>query len=157
MSAGLRKNVVAVALCAALAAMWIPVARADGLMMARSARMFPEAMVLLQSAISARGYKITRYQEVNENMARRNFKSDMYRVVFFGKYEEIKALSAQHPELIPFIPLSITIFAEGDQAILVAAHPREFGVFFPDPRLKSVFERWEKDIAEIFNELRELN
>ena len=79
----------------------------------------------------------------------------MYRVVFFGKYEENKTLSAQHPELIPFLPLSITIFAEGDQAILVTAHPRELGAFFPDPRLKTVFERWERDIAGIMNELRE--
>lgn len=129
--------------------------RADGLLMARSLQMFPEAMTSLQSAISARGYKITRLQEVNENLARRDFKSDMYRVVFFGKYEEIKALTAQYPQLIPFLPLNITIFAEGNQAILVSAHPRELEKFFPDPRLKPVFERWEKDVAEMMDEVRE--
>ena len=128
--------------------------RADGLLMARSLQMFPEAMTSLQSAISARGYKITRLQEVNENLARRDFKSDMYRVVFFGKYEEIKTLTAQYPELIPFLPLNITIFAEGNQAILVSAHPRELEKFFPDPRLKPVFDRWEKDIAEMMDEVR---
>ncbi len=130
-------------------------ARADGLLMARSLQMFPEAMTSLQSAISARGYKITRLQEVNENLARRDYKSDMYRVVFFGKYEEIKALSAQYPELIPFLPLNITIFAEGNQAILVSAHPRELEKFFPDPGLKPVFERWEKDVSEVMDEVRE--
>jgi uncharacterized protein (DUF302 family) len=129
--------------------------RADGLLMARSLQMFPEAMTSLQSAISARGYKITRLQEVNENLARRDYKSDMYRVVFFGKYEEIKALTADYPELIPFLPLSITIFAEGNQAILVSAHPRAFEKLFPDPRLKPVFERWEKDVSEMMDEVRE--
>ena len=129
--------------------------RADGLLMARSLQMFPEAMTSLQSAISARGYKITRLQEVNENLARRDFKSDMYRVVFFGKYEEIKALTAQYPELIPFLPLNITIFAEGNQAILVSAHPRELERFFPDPGFKPVFERWEKDVSEVMDEVRE--
>ena len=84
--------------------------------MARSEHFFPEAMALLQSAISPRGYTITRLQEVNENLARREFKSDLYRVVYFGKYEEIKAMTAMQPELIPFLPLNITIFAEGDQA-----------------------------------------
>lgn len=128
--------------------------RADGLLMARSVQLFPEAMTSLQSAISARGYKTTRLQEVNENLARRDFKSDMYRVVFFGKYDEIKALTAQYPELIPFLPLNITIFAEGDQAILVSAHPRELEKFFPDPKLKPVFERWEKDIVGIMDEVR---
>ena len=62
-------------------------------------------------------------------------------VVFFGKYDEIKALTAQHPELIPFLPLNITIYAENNQTILVSAHPRELQKFFPDPTLKPVFER----------------
>ena len=130
-------------------------ARADGLLMARSPQMFPEAMATLQIAINARGYKITRLQEVNENLARRDYKSDMYRVVFFGKYEEIKTLTAQYPELIPFLPLSITIFAEDNQAILVSIHPRELEKLFPDLRLKPVFERWEKDFTEIMDEVRE--
>ncbi len=132
-----------------------PAVHAEGLLMTRSLQMFPEAMTTLQSAISARGYKITRLQEVNENLARRDFKSDVYRVVFFGKYEEIKTLTAQYPELIPFLPLNITIYAEDNQAILVSAHTRELEKFFPEPRLKPVFERWEKDITEIMDEVRE--
>ena len=128
---------------------------AEGLLMARTDNQFPEAMTLLQSAISSHGYKITRLQQVNENLARRHFKSDMYRVVYFGKYDEIKQVTATHPELIPFLPLSITIFAEGDQAILVASHPRMLETFFPDPGLKPLFERWEKDTAAIMDEVRE--
>jgi uncharacterized protein (DUF302 family) len=130
-------------------------ARAEGLLMARTDNQFPEAMTLLQSAISARGYKITRLQEVNENLAKRDFKSDMYRVVYFGKLDEVKAVTASHPELIPFLPLNITIFAEGDQAILVASHPKMLEQFFPDPSLKPVFDHWEADILSILNELRE--
>ncbi|MDO9219608.1 MAG: DUF302 domain-containing protein, partial [Thiobacillus sp.] len=76
-----------------------PVA-ADGLLMARTDKSFPEAMTVLQSAISSRGYTITRLQQVNENLERRDYKSDMYRVVYFGKYEEVKQVTAAHPELI---------------------------------------------------------
>lgn len=130
-------------------------ALADGLLMARVNQPFPEAMTLLQSAISSRGYTITRLQQVNENLARREFKSDMYRVVYFSKLEEVRQVTAAHPELIPFLPLNITIFAEGDQAILVASHPQTLQKFFPDPALKPVFERWEKDIDSIMDELRE--
>lgn len=130
-------------------------AMAEGLLMARTDNQFPEAMTLLQSAISSHGYKITRLQEVNENLEKRHFKSDMYRVVYFGKYDEIKQVTDKHPELIPFLPLNITIFAEGDQAILVASHPRMLETFFPDPGLKPIFERWEKDIAAIMDEVRE--
>lgn len=128
---------------------------ADGVLMARTDNQFPEAMTLLQSAISSRGYKITRLQEVNENLAKRDFKSDMYRVVYFGKYEEVKAVTASYPELIPFLPLNITIFAEGDQAILVASHPKMLERFFPDPKLKPLFDRWEADMLAIMDEVRE--
>ena len=130
-------------------------AMAEELLMARTDNQFPEAMTLLQSAISSRGYKITRLQEVNENLAKRDFKSDMYRVVYFGKYEEIKRVTAKHPELIAFLPLNITIFAEGDQAILVGSHPQMLQTYFPDPALKPLFERWEKDLVAIMDEVRE--
>ena len=130
-------------------------ASAGDLLMVRMDKPFPEAMTLLQSAISARGYTITRLQQVNENLAKRDFKSDMYRVVYFGKLDEVRQVTAAHPELIPFLPLNITIFAEGEQAILVASHPQTLQQFFPDPALKPVFDRWEKDIDSIMDELRE--
>jgi len=142
-------GVVGLALCLSA-----PVA-ADGLLMARSDKLFPEAMTLLQSAISSRGYKITRLQQVNENLERRDFKSDMYRVVYFGKYDEVSQVTARHPELIPFLPLNITIFAEGDQAILVSSHPRMLANFFPDPALQAVFDRWEEDVTGIMDEVRQ--
>lgn len=131
-----------------------PVA-ADGLFMVRMDKAFPEAMTLLQSAISSRGYTITRLQQVNENLQRREFKSDMYRVVYFGKLEEIKKVSTRQPGLIPFLPLNITIFAEGEQSILVSSHPSTLRQFFPDPALGPVFDRWENDLGAIMDELRE--
>lgn len=131
-----------------------PVAAAD-LLMARVSREFPEAMTLLQSAISSRGYTVTRLQQVNENLERREFKSDMYRVVYFGKHEEVRRATARNPELIPFLPLNITIFAEEDESILVASHPQMLREFFPDPELTALFDRWEKDMVAIMDEVRE--
>ena len=130
-------------------------AAADGLIMVRTDKSFPEAMTSLQSAISSRGYTITRLQQVNENLQRRDYKSDMYRVVYFGKYEEVKQVTAAHPELMAFLPLSITIFAEEDQSIMVASHPQTISKFYPDAALKPMFDRWENDIEAIMDEVRE--
>ena len=130
-------------------------AHAEGLLMARSQQMFPEAMTTLQNAITARGYTITRLQQVNENLAKMHFKSDMYRVVFFGKYDQIDRLTRKYPELIPYLPLSITIFAEGNQSIAVAMPPRALEEMFPDPALKPVFEGWQRDYQAIFDRVRE--
>lgn len=143
-----------IAMVLALTCLSAPAA-ADGLIMVRTDKSFPEAMTSLQSAISSRGYTITRLQQVNENLQRRDYKSDMYRVVYFGKYEEVKQLTAAHPELIAFLPLSITIFAEGEQSIMVASHPQTIAAFYPDAALKPVFDRWESDIEAIMDEVRE--
>jgi len=150
----MKKFVQWIGLASLLLCLSVP-AMAEGLLMARTDNQFPEAMTLLQSAISSRDYKITRLQEVNENLAKRDFKSDMYRVVYFGKYEEVKSVTASYPELIPFLPLNITIFAEGDQAILVASHPKMLEGFFPDAKLKPIFDRWEADMLAIMDEVRE--
>lgn len=128
---------------------------AEGLIMVRMDKQFPEAMALLQSAISSHGYTITRLQQVNENLERREFRSDMYRVVYFGKLDEVRKATAIEPELIPFLPLNVTIFAEGEQSILVTSHPRMLAGFFPTPALKPLFERWEHDIETIMDQLRE--
>lgn len=149
------KNLTRMMGCVFLALVLANAARADGLLMVRMGKPFPEAMTLLQSAISSRGYTITRLQQVNENLERREFKSDMYRVVYFGKLGEIRQVSAQQPDLIPFLPLNITIFAEGDQAILISSHPQTLRKLFPNPALKPVFDRWERDVLAIMDELHE--
>jgi uncharacterized protein (DUF302 family) len=151
----MKKRMLALmAMVLALTCLSAPAA-ADGLIMVRTDKSFPEAMTSLQSAISSRGYTITRLQQVNENLQRRDYKSDMYRVVYFGKHEEVKQLTAAHPELIAFLPLSITIFAEGEQSIMVASHPQTISAFYPDAALKPVFDRWENDIEAIMDEVRE--
>lgn len=140
---------------AGLALMFSLPATAGDLLMARVDKLFPEAMAQLQSAISSRGYTVTRLQEVNENLERRAFKSDMYRVVYFGKYEEVNKATARQPGLIPFLPLNVTIFAEGEQTIMVASRPGLLRKFFPDPALKPLFEGWERDMVAIMDEVRE--
>ena len=138
-----------------LAFVLVSSAAAESLLMTRINKPFPEAMATLQTAISSRGYKVTRLQQVNENLQRREFKSDMYRVVYFGKLDEVREVTARHPELIPFLPLNITIFAEDEQTIMVTSHPQIMRRFFPDPALRPIFERWTRDVVAIMDEVRE--
>ena len=79
------------------------------------------------------------------------FKTDKYRVVFFGKTDEIHQLSESHPSLIPYLPLNIAIFAEGDETLLVCSNPLSFIELYPDPELATIFKQWRKDIEKILN------
>lgn len=128
---------------------------ADQLLMIRSSQPFPEAMLTLQSAISARGYKVTRVQNVDKGLSSTGYRTDNYKVVFYGKQEEVAQLAANHPELIPYLPLNVAIFAERDNTLLVTSRPGVLADFFPDPELKAVFMRWEKDLDDIVSEVQE--
>ena len=128
---------------------------ADQLLMIRSSLSFPEAMMALQNAITTRGYKVTYVQNVDIGLTKIGYKTDNYKVVFYGKAEEVAQLTARHPELIPYLPLNVAIFAERDNTILVTDRPGVLADFFPDPELKSLFMRWEKDLTEIVNEVQE--
>ena len=130
-------------------------AGADQLLMIRSSQPFPEAMSALQNAISARGYKVSRVQNVDIGLSKIGYKTDNYKVVFYGKAEQVAQLAAKHPELIPYLPLNVAIFAEKDNTILVTSRPSVLAEFFPDPELKSMFMRWENDLTAIFNEVQE--
>lgn len=111
-------------------------------------------MSTLQAAIAARGYKVAKVQRVDVGLEAKGYKTDRYRVVFFGRPGEVEKLAAEHPELIPYLPLNVAIFAEEGQTLLTTARPTVLKEFFPQPELAPLFERWEKDLGEIFDEVR---
>jgi len=123
---------------------------AEELLMARITRPFPEAMNLLQDTIRTKGYAISRVQRVDVGLTSSGFTTAEYRLVFYGKPEEMRNLSSKYVELIPYLPLNIVIFAEGDDTILLAANPQQLEEFFAKPELHQTFARWEMDVRSIF-------
>lgn len=127
---------------------------AEDLLMVRSRLAFPEAMVVLQGAITKKGYKIARVQRVDIGLTGMGYKTDMYRVVFFTKLDEMRELSTKHPTLVPYLPPKISIFAENNQTVLVATNPSTFKTLYPAKDLAVVFDRWEQDIRDIYETVR---
>lgn len=137
-----------------LACVTLPAGAAE-LLIVRSAQNFEDAMTTLQSAIAAHGYKVSKVQRVDVGLEAKGYKTDRYRVVFYGKPGEVEALAAKYPTLIPYLPLNVAIFAEGGQTILTTARPGVLKEFFPQPELQPIFDRWEKDLVAILDEVRE--
>lgn len=129
-------------------------AAAEDMLMVRSRAQFEESMLTLQQAIGDRGYTLSRVQRVDIGLTEFGYKTDMYRVVFFGRPEEIRDLSARHPDVIPYLPLKIAIFAEGDETLLTAANPLNLSAAYADPELDQVFARWERDLRAIMEQVR---
>jgi len=136
-------------------ALWINTASADGVIMARSTRNFEDAMNMLQATITRHGYTVAKVQRVDVGLEAKGYKTDRYRIVFFGKPGEIEMLAGKYPKLIPYLPQTIVIFAEDENTIITAARPVFLEQLYPDPELKPIFERWEKDMLAMMDDFRE--
>jgi uncharacterized protein (DUF302 family) len=130
-------------------------AQAADLLTVRSQQNFEEAMSTLQSAIAARGYRVSRVQRVDVGLEAKGYKTDRYRVVFYAKPGQLEQLADKYPTLIPYLPLNVAIFAEGGNTILAAPRPSILREMFPQPELQPIFEGWEKDVTSILDEVRE--
>jgi len=128
--------------------------RADQLFMVRSVQAFPEAMTTLQGAVVAHGYKVARVQRVDIGLTGSGFETDKYRIVFFAKADEVRDLTERYPQLIPYLPWPITIFAEGEETLLVTSNPAELTALSSSPELQQVFARWSSDIRAILEDVR---
>ena len=147
------KTLLQLLFCIAALGMGAGPTLADEMLIVRSDRDFEDTMTSLQGAIAARGYKVSRVQRVDAGLEAKGYQTDKYRVVFYGKADEVTRLAERHPELIPFLPLSVAIFAEGNQTLLATNRPRALKAFFTAAELASTFDRWEQDLVGIFEEV----
>ncbi|NOX07919.1 MAG: DUF302 domain-containing protein [Gammaproteobacteria bacterium] len=126
----------------------------DELIMIRSQQDFPTTMVNLQDAIKVQGYQVSRVQRVDVGLSKSGFKTDRYRLVFFGKGSEIEFLRKKYPSLIPYLPLKIVIFAEGEETLLVTLNPKQLMQMYSEPSLQPIFVRWQQDVINIMRVVR---
>lgn len=126
-------------------------ASASELLMTRIENSFPETMSLLQESIRQQGYTISRVQRVDVGLTKMGFKTAEYRIVFYGKPDEVRTLSDKYPDLVPYLPLKIVIFAENNDTLLLASNPAMLGEFFPQYKLGTQLETWSRDLQSIFD------
>ena len=128
-------------------------ARAEEIVITRSVLAFPEAMLALQESIRAHGYTVSRVQRIDIGLTGMGYKTDKYRIVFAGKIDEIRELTKKAPQLAAYLPPKISIFAEGDQTILVTINPRLYADIAGDEIDPIIFAHWESDLRSIFHDV----
>lgn len=128
---------------------------ASNLIMARSHEKFPEAMLTLQSSIKEHGYTVARVQRIDIGLTGMGFKTDKYRVVFVGKKDEIQYLTKKYPELTPYMPPKVSIFAEDEDTVAVTVNPAVYKDMIDDEEDRRIFDRWENDVYSVFKDFSE--
>ena len=127
----------------------------ETLLMTRSSKPFETTLEQLSAAITYNEYKISRIQRVDVGLTKSGYKTEKYRLVFFAKPSELNKLAAKNPALIPYMPLKIIIFAEGDNTIMMTMNPYQLRTLVPDKTLFKYYKRWEQDIKAILETAKE--
>jgi len=148
------RHLLAGILMLALSTVSAVASESDGLILHRSIQNFPEAMLALQTSIGEHGYTVSRVQRVDIGLTKSGYKTDKYRIVFFGKSSEIRAVKQSQPQLIPYLPLKIVIFSENNETLLVASNMTQFSALVDNENTKDLLQRWNNDIQSIFGEVK---
>ena len=148
----MKKQLASIILVWLLLCISLP-ASAEEIVIARSVLAFPEAMLALQESIRAHGYTVSRVQRIDIGLTGMGYKTDKYRIVFAGKIDEIRELTKKAPQLTAYLPPKISIFAEGDQTVLVTINPRLYADIAGDGIDPIIFAHWESDLRSIFRDV----
>lgn len=136
-------------------ALWLAAplaARADELLMVRAERPFTDAINELEIAIQDHGYQIAHIQRVDVGLASGGFKTAEYRLVYFGKPAEMRDIEQHYPQVLPYLPLKIVIFAEGNSTLALAYNPAILHTLFKIDAMQPTLRRWEKDVRDILDQ-----
>jgi len=112
---------------------------------------FPEAMVLLQDAIASHGYKVSRVQHVDKGLRKFGYETGLYRIVFFGRPQQMAMVRENHIGLIPYLPLKIMLYEDGDYVVASALEPATLAAFFDDAEIQLLLDSWQKDLMKILS------
>ena len=129
--------------------------QAENMIMLRVNHSFDNTMILIKEKLGDYGYKIAHIQKCDGGLTDSGYKTDYYKSIFFGKFEEMRHLTKTHPEIIPYVPLKIAVMQEKDTVVLVSINPETLSLLFPDKDLQNQFGRWESDIRAVFEEVGE--
>ncbi len=130
-------------------------AQAENMIMLRVNHSFDNTMILIKEKLNDYGYKVAHIQKCDGGLTDSGYKTDFYKSIFFGKFEEMQQLTGTHPELIPYLPLKIAVMQEKDTVVLVSINPQTLSLFFPGEELQNQFGRWESDLRAIFEEVEQ--
>ena len=131
-----------------------PLSIADNMIMGRIPLRAEIVQEYVQSSIEEHGYTIAHLQLCDGGMTDFGYKSDLYRVVFFGKIDEVRWISREYPELVSYLPLKIAVIAEKDETLLTVLNPEALVPFFADEAIQIQLGRWQSDLESIFSDVR---
>jgi uncharacterized protein (DUF302 family) len=142
------------ALMAAVLLLSAALCSADNMIMARIPVPADIVFEYVNSSVEEHGYTVAHVQLCDGGMTDFGYKSDLYRVIFFGKVGEVRLISESYPELVAYLPLKIAVIAEADETLLTVLNPETLAPFFADQAVQTQLGRWRSDLVSILSDVR---
>jgi len=128
-------------------------ANTDDMLMMRVVLNGPIVMEYVKSSVLEHGYTIAHEQRCDGGMTDFGYKTDFYRVIFFGKGKEVRQLSAKYPDIVSYLPLKLAIIAENKETVLTIVNPMVLEPYY-NKEVRMQLMRWRNDILSIFEDVR---
>jgi uncharacterized protein (DUF302 family) len=129
-------------------------ATADNMLMGRIPMRAEIVLEYVKTSVEEHGYQVAHIQLCDGGMKDFGYKSDTYRVVFFGKLEEVRTATERYPELVSYLPLKLAVIAEEDETLLAVLDPEALAPFFSEEAVKTQLGRWHSDLVSILDDVR---
>lgn len=127
---------------------------ADNMLMGRIALRAEIVLEYVKTSIEEHGYSVAHTQLCDGGMKDFGYESDVYRVVFFGKLDEVRRAAERHPELVSYLPLKLAVIAEKNETLLAVLDPEALAPFFSDNEVQIQLGRWHNDLVSILEDVR---
>ena len=128
--------------------------QAETILMSRSHEKYDVVLDVARQSLEEHGYTVSHIQRCDGGLKDFGYTTEPYRLLFFGKPEEVRTLTDKYPQLIPFLPLKLAVFKEGDDVLAAIFNPEELAKLFKDDELKVQFMRWKSDLVSILNDIK---
>jgi len=129
-------------------------AMADNMLMGRIPMRAEIVLEYVKTSVEEHGYSVAHVQLCDGGMKDFGYESDVYRVVFFGKIDEVRRAAEHFPELVSYLPLKMAVVAEKGETLLVALDPETLAPFFADEEVQIQLGRWHNDLVSILADVR---
>lgn len=128
-------------------------ALAEDILLARSPNPFEVTIEVARKSLEAHGYTVSHIQRCDGGLKDFGYQTDPYRTLFIGKPDEVRKLTRRHPEIIPFLPLKLAIYAEDGETLAAIINPMILAPMFNKKELDIQFARWKSDFDSILEDI----
>ena len=128
----------------------------EDILTARTTAGFDSTLEKAKLVLEENKFTVAHVQRCDGGLRQMGYKTDNYKIIFFGRLEEVRSLTKVHPELLPFLPLKLAVFAENKETLLSTVNPSSVLAMMPElqDELQPLFSKWEKELRLVLSEFK---